>query len=139
MLAIPVVLVGIAVATASQISSSPEVPLVSDSNSGATPVGTSAMKAYIDPETGVLSVSSQGGTLELDEETKERLRRDDEGLIEVTHPDGSVSIDLQGRFSNAATLHLTENGKEFSCANHEGQVCNSLHSQNESAKKLEVQ
>jgi len=47
--------------------------------------------------------------------TREALRRDDTGLVPVQHPDGSVSIDLQGRFQSASVAHLGEDGKVIVC------------------------
>lgn len=79
-------------------------------------VGTAAMRAYINPETGQLEVKrAVVPESELDAETREALRRDTEGLIPVYHADGSVSVNLQGRFQNATVLHKGENGLVTIC------------------------
>jgi len=77
--------------------------------------GEAAMRATIDPETGVLGVAS-GSDPVLDAELQEALRRDDKGLQRVVHPDGSVSIHLQGRFQNAAVATLGPDGAVVICS-----------------------
>ena len=82
-------------------------------------VGTSAMRAYLNPETGQLEVRrATASEFELDAETREALRRDTEGLVMQHHPDGSVSVNLQGRFQNATVLHKDENGVMTICTDH---------------------
>ena len=75
------------------------------------------MMAYIDPETGTLTMGhTPAGEIELDEDTQNALRRDDEGLEVVQHADGSVSVDLQGRFQHVSIVRIDENGKMTVCA-----------------------
>lgn len=82
-------------------------------------VGTSAMRAYLDPETGQLEMRrAVASEFELDAETREALRRDTEGLVPQYHPDGSVSVNLQGRFQNATLVHIDENGVKTICTDH---------------------
>jgi acylphosphatase len=83
---------------------------------GVTP-GTAAMRAYLNPETGKLDVGA-GPTVaadNVDATTENALRRDATGLVEVHHPDGSVSVNLQGRFQSVAVLKKTKNGDVFVC------------------------
>ena len=40
-----------------------------------------------------------------------KLNRSDEGLVKVVHPDGSVSMDLQGRFQSVVLVRFGEDGK----------------------------
>jgi hypothetical protein len=82
--------------------------------------GTAALRAYLDPETGAVTVGTPGSrtalsAVALDPETQNALRRDSEGLVQVHHPDGSVSMDLQGRYQCAAVAHVDENGKIIVC------------------------
>jgi hypothetical protein len=42
---------------------------------------------------------------------KEKMRQDGEGLTEIKRPDGSRSIDLNGRFTHMSALVRDENGK----------------------------
>ncbi len=41
---------------------------------------------------------------------KDLVNQSDEGLIEVQHPDGSVSVDLQGRFQNVVIAKKNSDG-----------------------------
>lgn len=77
--------------------------------------GSAAMRARINPETGGLEVSAGRPDLTLDPITRQALRRDTEGLTPVYHPDGSVSVDLQGRFQSVSTARLDEAGKVIFC------------------------
>lgn len=68
----------------------------------------SGMRAYIDPETGELVGyrPPDRADVQVSERLRQALSRSDEGLESVTLPDGSVRVDLQGRFRhlNAARL-----------------------------------
>jgi len=45
-----------------------------------------------------------------------RVSRSPEGLVETHYPNGMVSIDLQGRFQDYATVRIRPDGtKEFHC------------------------
>jgi hypothetical protein len=120
-ISIPLALVAITAAVA--------IPLFDDPNEApkSTPavvddtfeVGTSAMRAYLNPETGQLEVRrASTSEFQLDAETREALRRDTDGLVMQHHPDGSVSVNLQGRFQNATILHKDENGVMTICTDH---------------------
>ncbi len=87
------------------------------SNDAVSAPGTAGMKAYLDPETGELTIGpSPSSEVELDAETQNALRRDDEGLKVVRHDDGSSSMDLQGRFQSVSIIRIDENGKAVICA-----------------------
>jgi len=75
--------------------------------------GEAALRATIDPETGGLKISS--APLTLDGATAESMRRDDEGLKEVRHANGAVSIHLQGRFHHASVAQIGDDGKVYVC------------------------
>ena len=81
--------------------------------------GEAALRARIDPETGKVDVSTipshAQSTLKLDPETTQALRRDTEGLKEVHHPNGAVSVNLQGRFQDAMVAHIDKNGRVVIC------------------------
>ena len=72
--------------------------------------GTAAMRVAIDPETGVLGPAPAADKA-ADADLQRMLRRDSEGLVEIIHPDGSASIDLQGRFMNASLARLGADGE----------------------------
>lgn len=78
--------------------------------------GQAGMRAYVDPETGTIATApAAGAPAALDPATREALSRDAEGLVEVHHADGSVSIHLQGRFQSATVAHIGEDGRVTIC------------------------
>lgn len=81
--------------------------------------GEASLRATINPETGKVDVSTipsgVQSTQTLDPETAEALRRDTDGLKQVHHPNGAVSVDLQGRFQNATVARIDKNGKVLIC------------------------
>jgi len=70
--------------------------------------GTAAMRVAIDPETGELGPTTDKAA---EVQLQQLLRRDSDGLVEVVHPDGSVSIDLEGRFMNASLARIDADGE----------------------------
>ena len=89
---------------------------VADGGPGDLAPGSAAMRAYIDPETGVLTQSHAAGTESADTELDNSLNRSTAGLVEVTHPDGHVSVDLQGRFQSASVARINADGEvETTC------------------------
>lgn len=94
-------------------------PNVTSVSADASPPGTAAMRAYINPETGKLEVgvppAAMAGEQALDAHTQNALRRDTAGLVETRHPNGAVSIDLQGRFRSVSVLRKGENGDVVVC------------------------
>ncbi len=79
------------------------------------------LRAHIDPETGELIGYRAPGRadIQLSERVQEALSRSDEGLESITLPDGSVRVDLQGRFRhlNAARL-VSGRDLESICVDH---------------------
>lgn len=71
------------------------------------------MVVAVDPETGVLGMptSEQLQALGLDQSAA--YDDSDAGLVEVHHPDGTVSIDLQGRFQEYSVIRITPDGKKI--------------------------
>lgn len=65
----------------------------------------------IDPETGKLGMPTREQWNQLSDLEQQRLDHSSAGLIEVHHPDGSVSVDLQGRFQEFATVRIGPDGK----------------------------
>jgi hypothetical protein len=102
--------------------------------------GSAAMRATVNPETGELEVRAGGPPLSLDPATQEAMRRDDEGLEQVLHPDGSVSVDLKGRFQSASVARIGKDGKPVICTEHADDVEAVLQgAAPRSAKKVDVQ
>lgn len=66
-----------------------------------------------------LAATEQERQLEIKQRTEAAINQSDEGLVSVTHADGTVSLDLQGRFQNFSKVVVDENGKKhFICNMH---------------------
>ena len=89
--------------------------------SGTVGVGAPAsagMVVGIDPLTGRIGMPTPEQLAELAALSPPALRTSGEGLVEVHHPDGSVSIDLEGRFQEYAVARIAPDGKPvFQCVN----------------------
>lgn len=81
----------------------------------------------VDPETGRIGPASAAQRAALGPSVDEAVSRSDEGLVEVQHPDGSVHIDLQGRFQNYAVAHIGPDGRlTFQCVDDRDAVMRAL-------------
>jgi hypothetical protein len=69
------------------------------------------MVIAIDPETGRLVPPSREQLLALTSREQNALSRSLDGLLQVRHADGSVSVDLQGRFQEFAVARMGRDGK----------------------------
>jgi len=81
--------------------------------------GEAALRATINPETGRVDISTvrsnAPANAALDAGTLEALRRDTEGLKQTFHPDGAVSVNLQGRFQSVSVARIGDDGKVVIC------------------------
>ena len=85
------------------------------SNDGIAP-GAAGMRVYLDPETGLPGAKPEASAVvELNPELENALRHDDEGLTQVTHSNGAVSMNLEGRYEEATVVHIDANGKRIIC------------------------
>jgi len=83
------------------------------------PVGTAAMRISLDPETGEWVTGSTANTEgdvapTVDQKSVDlahMLSRSTEGLTKVHHPDGRVSVHLEGRFMSASVARIGDDGK----------------------------
>jgi hypothetical protein len=77
-----------------------------------TTQSAAGMRIFRDPETGELGPPSAAQAAELSAKRAgtEDLEFSGAGLQEVHHPDGSVSMDLQGRFQEYAVIRRDANG-----------------------------
>ena len=73
----------------------------------ATVAGAAGMRIFKDPETGEIG-PPDARTVAVD---NDGTSRDLTGLQQVTLSDGSVMIDLQGRFQEAMVMQITPDGK----------------------------
>jgi hypothetical protein len=82
----------------------------------ASATGSSAMRVYLDPETGtVTSTPSANASIEIDAAMDNALRHDTEGLPQDTHAGGAVSINLDGRYNDVMVVRVGPNGKQELC------------------------
>ncbi|MGH9932594.1 MAG: post-PEP-CTERM-1 domain-containing protein [Pyrinomonadaceae bacterium] len=65
----------------------------------------------LDPQTGQVRPLTQQEAERLAAEIKQLVNQSTDGLRSVRHPNGSVSMDLQGRFQNIAVAKLDTDGK----------------------------
>jgi len=65
----------------------------------------------LDPQTGQVRPLTQEEAQRMAEGIKQLVNQSTDGLQSVRHSDGSVSIDLQGRFQNMAVAKRDEDGK----------------------------
>jgi hypothetical protein len=95
----------------------PEQPVAQAAAEAAPPVAAAGLVAYIDPATGGLTATPT-------EEQRAAMRAalaalvndSGEGLVEVMLPDGSVVMDLQGRFQEAVEVQVAPEGtRHFQC------------------------
>jgi len=73
--------------------------------------GRAGMVVGVDPETGQLGMPTAGQMAELSPREQSMISRSGAGLVQVHHPDGSVSIDLQGRFQELVIARIGTDGK----------------------------
>jgi hypothetical protein len=64
-----------------------------------------------DPESRTFTLPSLDRAPALTAAERNAISRSFTGLFEVRHPDGSVSVDLQGRFQEFAVVHMGPDGK----------------------------
>ena len=70
----------------------------------------------VDPQTGQIKPLTPAEAQQLADGLKTMLNKSTEGLVQEKHPDGSTSIDLQGRFQNVAVARVNADGTlEQSC------------------------
>lgn len=82
-----------------------------DSRSG--PAASDGLRAYLDPATGRLIDHPPYGksTLKLQDKTLYMFSTDHFGLIEERLPDGTLKVDLQGRFRVGSVATVDESGE----------------------------
>lgn len=102
------------------------------------PSGGAAQRIALGPE-GEIEVQSGSVAILLDQFLVHALRQDSEGLVEVHHPDGSVSIDLEGRYQSASVATIGTKGVVVTCASGHGAVSRCLHAPADSTVRWEEQ
>ena len=79
-------------------------------------VKVAGREVQVDPQTGQIKPLSPEEAKNLADGLKNMFNRSTEGLNQVRHADGSLSIDLQGRFQSVAVARINADGAvEQSC------------------------
>jgi hypothetical protein len=73
--------------------------------------GSAGMVVALDPETGTFGPPNAEQAKALEEQMKASLNQSDVGLEFVNHPDGSTSVDLQGRFQSMSIAQIGPDGR----------------------------
>jgi hypothetical protein len=75
--------------------------------------GVNGVVVALDPESGQLGMPSAQQMAELESKIAptDDLNYSDVGLTPVYGPDGSITLDLQGRYQEFATIHIALDGK----------------------------
>ena len=73
--------------------------------------GTAGMVVAIDPETGTVGMPSAEQMKAFDEQMKTSLNQSEVGLEFINHPDGSTSVDLQGRYQSVSIAQIGPDGR----------------------------
>lgn len=89
--------------------------------------GSAGLRAFIDPETGRLATGPAPAAEQLDPETENAVRRDATGLTEEHRADGTVLVDLQGRFQSVVMVHRTADGRNVICVDDDSGAEKALH------------
>ena len=83
-------------------------PAAAHPTAPSAPAGAAALIVAKDPETGALVPPTAEQVLKLTAAERTGLMRTTEGLSEVRYPDGSVKVDLQGRFMEFGVARLEQ-------------------------------
>jgi len=77
-----------------------------------TKVKVGGQEVFVDSQTGKIKPLTSQEAQELAQSLKTMLdkNKSSEGLVEVQNPDGSISMDLQGRFQNVTVARENEDG-----------------------------
>jgi hypothetical protein len=78
-------------------------------------VKVAGQEVEVDSQTGKLRQLTPDESQRLAEGLKRMINKSSEGLEEVQHADGSVSMNLQGRFQNVTVVRVNDEGVTQSC------------------------
>ena len=73
-------------------------------------VKVAGQDVQIDPQTGDIQPLTAQEAEKLAAGLKPMLNKSTEGLVQVQHPDGSVTMDLEGRFQNVTVARVNKDG-----------------------------
>jgi len=118
-----VIVVGAAITVLSKQSANNQLPIPASTKAASANAGkkyvtvkVAGRDVQVDPQTGQIKPLTPAEAQQLADGLKTMLNKSTEGLVQEKHPDGSVSIDLQGRFQNVAVARVNADGTlEQSC------------------------
>jgi hypothetical protein len=118
-----VVVVGAAITVLSKQLANDKPPIPVSTKTAAANTGkkyvtvkVAGRDVQVDPQTGQIKPLTPAEAQQLADGLKTMLNKSTEGLVPEKHPDGSTSIDLQGRFQNVAVARVNADGTlEQSC------------------------
>lgn len=90
-----------------QVAKSPVTPAV---NKNYVTVKVAGQDVQVDSQTGQIKELTPEEAQKLAAGLKQVINQSTEGLVETQHSDGSVSVDLDGRFQNVAVARVNDDG-----------------------------
>ena len=93
-----------------KVSTANETKVVAESGKKYVTVKVAGRDIQVDPQTGKIKPLTPEEAQQLGDGLKTMLNRSTEGLEEVHNADGSVSVDLKGRFQNVMLARTSEDG-----------------------------
>jgi hypothetical protein len=85
--------------------------------------GAAGQRVFVDPATGKITEPTPEQIQALEQAVAGMLSQSSEGLQVVELPDGTLTIDLEGRFQEVAIATVAPDGTvRTGCVNHPGQV-----------------
>ena len=95
-------------------SKTPEVtavaPKLNKANRNYVTMKVGGQDVHVDTQTGEIQPLTPEEAAKLAEGLKPMLNQSTDGLVQVQHPDGSVSVDLQGRFQDVTVARVNKDG-----------------------------
>lgn len=73
-------------------------------------VKVAGQDVQVDPKTGRMQELTPEEAQKMAAGLKQMINQSTEGLVQVQHPDGSVSMDLEGRFQNVTVARVNKDG-----------------------------
>ncbi len=107
-----IVLLGLGTATAisRQKTEANTIGAAKPMNQNYITVKVGGQDIQVDSQTGKIKPLTPQEAERMAQGLKELLNQSTEGLVQVHHPDGSVSVDLQDRFQNVTVARIDEDG-----------------------------
>ena len=97
-----------------------------------------AMRVALDPATGQIAPPEHSDAVLTIEQMQALARREAEGLVTLRNPDGSETLNHEGRFADYTIVRVGPDGRPvFVCVQGEGAAGHALHAPRPSQPKME--